>query len=206
MRQDKRKVKYTMTIAPQRYRGKPPSIEDSREGCRGPVGRFYELLGAKASERKLAQDMAVAETLLAEGFCPEDLAFAVEWAMAHILPIQTFGGTRNFLPQALAAWEGHAEAEQAKQEADVRVDMQYRHEREEQERRQSVAEIRARLPEDVLATLRYRAREALATEGVSRTHLGYEVLVKLKTDELLEQEYLTTDMSPDGGPAEITVT
>ena len=84
MRQDKRKVKYTMTIAPQRYRGKSPGIEDGREGCRAPVERFYELLGAKASERKLAQDMAVAETLLAEGFRPEDLTFAVEWAMAHI--------------------------------------------------------------------------------------------------------------------------
>ena len=56
MRQDKRKVKYTMTIAPQRYRGKSPGIEDSREGCRGPVERLYELLGAKASERKLAQE------------------------------------------------------------------------------------------------------------------------------------------------------
>ena len=121
-------------------------------------------------------------------------------------PIQTFGGTRNFLPQALAAWEAHAEAEQAEREADVRVDMQYRREREEQERRRDLAEIRARLPEDVLATLRHRAQEALATEGVLRTHLGYEVLVKLKTDELLEQEYLSTDISPDSGLTEIAAT
>jgi hypothetical protein len=206
MRQDKRKVKYTMTIAPQRYRGKPPTIEDSREGCRGPVERFYELLGAKASERKLAQDMAVAETLLAEGFCPEDLAFAVEWAMAHIPSVKSFGLIPYIMHQALKARDDVQDAEEAQREAEARIDEQLNREREEQERRQSVAEIRARLPEDVLATLRYRAREALATEGVSRTHLGYEVLVKLKTDELLEQEYLTTDMSPDGGPAEITVT
>ena len=49
-----------------------------------------------------------------------------------------------------------------------------------------MAEIRAGLPEEALVTLRHRAEEALATEGVTRTHLGYEVLVKLKVDELLE--------------------
>jgi hypothetical protein len=87
----RRKMKYTMTIAPQRYRGKSPSIEDGREGCRGPVERFYELLGAKASARKLAQDLAAAEALLAEGFRLEDLTFAVEWAMAHIPSVQSFG-------------------------------------------------------------------------------------------------------------------
>jgi hypothetical protein len=37
-------------------------------------------------------------------------------------------------------------------------------------------------------------------------HLGYEVLVKLKVDEFLEQEYRPTDMHPDDGPAEIAAT
>jgi hypothetical protein len=206
MRQDKRKVKYTMTIAPQRYRGKPPSIEDSREGCRDPVERFYELLGAKASERKLAQDMAVAETLLAEGFCPEDLAFAVEWAMAHIPSVKSFGLIPYIMHQALKARDDVQDAEEAQREAEARIDEQLNRECEEQERRHDLAEIRARLPEDVLATLRHRAQEALATEGVSRTHLGYEVLVKLKVDEFLEREYLPTDMSPDDSPVEIAAT
>jgi hypothetical protein len=84
----------------------------------------------------------------------------------------------------------------------VRVDTQRRRECEEQERRQHVAEIRAMLPEDVLTTLRHRAEEALATEGVARTRLGYEVLVKLKVDEFLEREYLPTDVSRGGGHAE----
>jgi hypothetical protein len=141
---------------------------------------------------------------------PERSAFIVHHALltakAVDFPIQMFGGTKNFLPQALAAWEGHDEAEQAKREADVRADAQHRREREEQERRQHLAGIRARLPEDVLATLKSRAQETLATEGVSRTHLGYEVLVKLKVDEFLEQEYRQTDMHPDDGPTEIAAT
>jgi hypothetical protein len=153
--------------------------------------------------------MALARKYLTT-YGPERSAFIVHHALlaakAVAFPIQTFGGTRNFLPQALAAWEGHAEAEQAKREADVRVDMQYRREREEQERRQSVAEIRAALSEDVLTTLRHRAEEVLATEGVARTHLGYEILVKLKVDELLDQEYRPTDMHHGDGHAEIATT
>jgi len=64
----------------------------------------------------------------------------------------------------------------------------------------------ATLPEDVLMTLRHRAGEAVATEGVTRTLLGYEVLVKLRVDELLEQAYLPTDESPEGSYAEIAAT
>jgi hypothetical protein len=206
MRQDKRKVKYTMAIAPQRYRGKSPSAEEGHEACRAPVERFYELLGAKASERKLAQDMAVAETLLAEGFGPEDLAFAVEWAIAHVPSVKSFGLIPYVMHQAIKARDDVQHAEEAQLEAEARIDDQLNREREEQERRQSVAEIRATLPEDVLATLRHRAQEGLATEGVSRMHLGYEVLVKLKVDEFIEQEYQPINMHHDSGSAEIAAT
>jgi hypothetical protein len=206
MRQDKRKVKYTMTIAPQRYRGKSPGSEDRREGGRGPVERFYELLGAKASARKLAQDLAVAETLLAEGFGPADLTFAVEWAMAHIPRVQSFGLIPYIMHQALKARDDGQHAEEAQREAEARIDAQLTREREEQERRHAVAEIRAALSEGVLTTLRRRAEEILATEGVVRTRLGYEVLVKLKVDELLEQEYRPTDMPHDDNRAEIATT
>jgi hypothetical protein len=41
-----------------------------------------------------------------------------------------------------------------------------------------------------VAALRRRAEAALAADGVDRAHLGYEVLVKLKVDELLERETL----------------
>jgi hypothetical protein len=50
------------------------------------------------------------------------------------------------------------------------------------------------------------AQEALATEGVACTHLGYEVLVKLKIDEFLEQEYRPMDVNHDGNRAEIATT
>jgi hypothetical protein len=46
--------------------------------------------------------------------------------------------------------------------------------------------------------LRCHAEEALAEDGVERARLGYDVLVKIKRDELLEREYLPTDVSDDG--------
>jgi hypothetical protein len=206
MRHDKRKVKYTMTIAPQRYRGKSLGADDGLEDGRAPVERFYELLGAKASERKLAQDVAVADTLLAEGFRREDLTFAVEWAMAHIPSVKSFGLIPYIMHQALKARDDVQHAEEAQQEAEARINDQLTREREAQERRHSVAEIRARLPEDVLTTLRRRAEEALATEGVARMRLGYEVLVKLKIDEFLEQEYRPTGRHCDDGHTAIATT
>jgi hypothetical protein len=167
-----------MTITPQRYRGKAPGIEDGQEGGRAPIERFYELLGARASERKLAQDVAVAETLLAEGFRSEDLTFAVEWAIAHIPKVKSFGLIPYIMHQALQARDDAQHAEQAQQEAEARVDEQLRQEREEQDRRRRLADRRAAL---------------------SDAHLGYEVLVKLKVDELLEQEDLSANIGVPQG-------
>jgi hypothetical protein len=199
MRQDKRKVKYTMTIAPQRYRGKPPGIEDGQEGCRAPVERFYELLGARASERKLAQDVALAESLLAEGFRHEDLAFAVEWMIAHIPKVKSFGLIPYIMHQALQARDDAQHAEDAQREAEARIDEQLHREREEQDRRRRLADRRASLSDEALETLKRRAEEALAADGVERTRLGYDVLVKLKLDDLLEREYVPADVSASHG-------
>jgi hypothetical protein len=45
--------------------------------------------------------------------------------------------------------------------------------------------------------LKCRAEEALAADGVACTRLGYEVLVKIKTDELLERDYLSIPARDD---------
>jgi hypothetical protein len=150
------------------------------------------------------KEEALAQDYLAT-YGPERSAFVVRHALkaakAADFPIQTFGGTKNVLPQALAAWAHHAEAENATREADARVDAQLRRECEERERRRRLVDVRVSLPEDTLATLRHRAEEALAADGVERTRLGYEVLVKLKVDDLLERDSLRMAVereSPDG--------
>jgi len=87
-------------------------------------------------------------------------------------PIQMFGGTKNFLPQALTAWERGAEADEAKREEDIRVDEQLCRERDERERRWRVGELRASLSDELLAMLKRHAEEALAAEGGNARGLG----------------------------------
>jgi hypothetical protein len=57
---------------------------------------------------------------------------------------------------------------------------------------------RASLSDAELATLKHRAEEALAGDGVERTSLGYNVLVKLKLDDRLEQAYSPILVRTDG--------
>jgi len=141
---------------------------------------------------------------------PERAAFIVRHALEAAkmvdFPIQTFGGTKNFLPQALAAWDKHVEIEDAIHEAETRVDEQLCREEEARDHRQRLAEIRAALPADTLASLKRRTEAALAADGVDRTRLRYEVLVKLKMDELLEQEEVPLPASPDGAHPAVAVT
>jgi hypothetical protein len=55
-------------------------------------------------------------------------------------------------------------------------------------------------PEETLAILKHCAEEAPSADGVARTRLGYEVLVKLKMDELLEQECGRLPRAAGGNP------
>jgi hypothetical protein len=57
--------------------------------------------------------------------------------------------------------------------------------------------IQALLSDRALETLRDRAKETLATGGVERTRLGYDVLVKPKVDELLDQESIQIAVEDD---------
>jgi Replication initiator protein A len=175
------------------------------------VLEFYAQLTGTCS---LAYDPAPKELTLAQDYLitygPECSTFivhhALEAAKAVDFPIQKFGGTKNFLPQALAAWEKRAEVEEAKREAEARVDEQLRREQAERDHQRRLAELRASLPADTLEALRHRAEEALATDGTDSTRLGYDVLVKMKMDEFLEREFMPTDVSDDGGHGESAVT
>jgi hypothetical protein len=206
MRHDRRRVKYTMIVAPQRYHGKPSALGEGEASLRTLVERFYELLGTKASERKLARDTAIVEQLLGEGFDMHDIGFAVEWAVGSVKGVKSFGLIPYIMHQAMKARSDGQGAEEAKREAEARIDEQLRREQAERDRRQRLVELRASLPADTLEALRRRAEEALATDGANSTRLGYDVLVKIKLDELLEREFMPTDVSDDGGHGRSAVT
>ena len=165
---------------------------------------FYMQLTGRCD---LAYDPAPKEVALAGDYLttygPERAAFVVRHALkaakAADFPIQTFGGTKPFLPHALAAWDHRTAAEDAKRKTDAQDEAQLRRERDERERRRRLADRRAALSDDTLVALRRRAEGALAADGVTCAHVGYNVLVKLKVDELMEGEDDGCAMGPEVG-------
>jgi hypothetical protein len=96
-------------------------------------------------------------------------------------------------PQVPKGEPDAASAVEGRRGVGERVDERLRPGRDEGARRWRLADMRASLSDEALATLRHRAEEALAANGVPRMRLGYEVLGKLKVDELLEREELPVD-------------
>ncbi len=190
MQQDKRRVKYTMVIAPQRYPGWRTAVTKESERPQEVVDRFYELLGTAPSEQKRMRDTAIADKLLAEGFSMDEIMFTVEWTVQHVSGVTSFGLIPHVIHQALKVRRDAQNAEEAKREGEARIQEQLRQEEEEWERAQRLEEIRASLSEEALQAFKRHAEDELAKEGVDRERVGYNILLRLKMDELIDQEYM----------------
>ncbi len=172
------------------------SIARPRED--GTYGSFEPVEADRLYEGLRGRCVAAIERYRAEhGTAPNRLV--IETTGQVLATAQT--GEERAPPARHSAWEGRAGVEEAGTEADARTDEQ-RHEREEWERRRRLADRCATRSDEALATLRHRAEEALAADGVDRTHLGYEVLVKLKMDEFLERDYLRMAVEDGREPLE----
>jgi hypothetical protein len=141
---------------------------------------------------------------------PERAAFIVrhtlEAANAVDFPMQTFRGGEAFPPASLSRVGRARPGGRCQAGGGHTCRRQRRREEEERERRWRLADRRAALSEGRQRLVRQRGEEALAADGVARTHLGYDVLVKLKVDDLLEQEGIPMPESADGAhpPAAVT--
>jgi len=189
MQEDRRRVKYTLVIAPQRY-GSVPAValgEDAQ--LQSLVEHFYTLLGSKASAQKLARDTAVAARLRTEGFRLDDLTFAVEWTVQHIPSVTSFALLPHIMPQALKAHSNAQEAVAARQEAEARIQAAAAHVQAEEARAQQVDAFRATLPAAALEALERQAAAALAAEGVGPGHVAYGLQRKLRLQDLIEEAF-----------------
>ena len=190
MKQDQRRVKYTMVLAPQRYGSPRPEALGEDERLQTLVEQFYTMLGTKVSAQKLARDTALAVTLRTEGFSLEDLTFAVEWAVQHIPSVTSFGLLPHILHHALKARSTAEKAEEARREAEAQLQAHLGQQQEEQARAQRLEAFRATLGPEALETFHQQATEALAQEGYNERTLGYTMLLRLRVDDLLEQAFL----------------
>lgn len=191
MQEDQRRVKYTMTIAPQRYGSpRPEALGEPAAPLRALVEQFYAMLGAKVSAQKLARDTATAATLHAEGFSVEELTFAVEWAVQHIPSVTSFGLLPHIMHAALKARSTAQRVEDAKREAEAQLQAHLSEQQEEEARAQRLEAFRAALSEEELAAFQQHAVEALAQAGHTERALGYRTLLRLRLDDLLDQACL----------------
>ena len=155
---------------------------------------FYSHLTGRPilSYTPTATELALAEEYLTT-YGPERAAalvrHAIEAARGASFPMQKFGGTKHFLPQALAAWEKHAEQEGAREaERDARELEKYRRQTQEQ-----LAQVLDALPPDVLEAFETKAKAQLP---IQEHGFGSRFMVKLKRDELILHEQLGFSIWP----------
>lgn len=142
------------------------------------------------------KELALADEYLTT-YGPACAAFLVRHALkaakATDFPIQTFGGTQQFLASALAAWATQTETaatEAAAQEAA----------REQEELAHARQQTQARLAA-VLAALSVEQRQALeqrakALVSLRETDLGYSVMLRFACEDLVLQEQCGFDRWP----------
>ncbi len=190
MQEDRRRVQYTLVLAPQRYGSAPAAALGEEAQLQGLVEQFYTLLGSKASAQKLARDTAVAARVRTEGFSLDDLTFAVEWTVQHIPSVTSFGLLPHIMHQALKARSHAQQAVAARQEAEARIEAEATHVQAEEARAQQVDAFRAAVAAEAIETFRCQAVEALAHGGYHERALGYSMLLKIRLEDLIEQAFL----------------
>ncbi len=139
-----------------------------------------------------ATELALAEeylTTYGPECAPALMRHALAAARGASFPIQKFGGTKLFLPQALAAWEKQAEQEAAREiERDARELEKYRRQTQEQ-----LAQVLDTLPSDALEAFENQAKAQLPLQDHG---FGSRFMVKLKRDELILHEHLGFSIWP----------
>jgi hypothetical protein len=155
---------------------------------------FYRCLTGRPmpSYVPTAPELALAEEYLTT-YGPECatalVRHALEAARGANFPIQKFGGTKHFLPQALAAWEKQIEQEAAREvERDARELEKYRCQTQEQ-----LAQVIEALPSEVLEVFENQAKAQLSLQDHG---FGAHFMVKLKRDELILHEHLGFSIWP----------
>src|SRR4029434_9652638 len=95
---------------------------------------------------------------------------ALEAARGASFPIQKFGGTKHFLPQALAAWEKQTEQEAAREvERNGRELEKYRHQTQEQ-----LPQVLEALPLEVVEAFENQAKAQLPLQEQG---IGWRLMV-----------------------------
>jgi hypothetical protein len=152
------------------------------------LDKFYAgLKQRRISSMKRDRGIAVLARLLRDGYTIDEIAYAIDWAMASISGLHSIGILPEVMGQALAARErlladsGAQPRKRAIEESSARAHA-------EAEQRQIDA-IKITLPPERLEALHEEAR-AVVTQEFPSLKFGQDILIRLKVDELVKAQHL----------------
>lgn len=152
------------------------------------LDKFYAGLNQRRiSSMKRERGLAVLARLLRDSYTIDEIAYAIDWTMTSISGLHSIGILPEVMGQALAARErlladsGAQPNRQAIEESSARGQA-------EAEQRQ-IEELKATFPPERLEALREDARALVAQEHPN-LKFGQDILIRLKVDELVKDQYL----------------
>ena len=162
------------------------SLKKTREEL---VNKFYEKLNSRVSQEKKLKGYQEAEKLL-ENYTPEEIEYAIDWAVKNIPDIQSFALIPHVIDQALKAKIEEERKKEAEKIAVQRAKEQEEREKREKELQEKIDEIRRSLSKEELARIHQEA-ESLVKAQVGEKKFGQDILVRVKENEIIRNLYLS---------------
>jgi len=152
------------------------------------VNKFYEKLNSRVSQEKKLKGYQEAEKLL-ENYTPEEIEYAIDWAVKNIPDIQSFALIPHVIDQALKTKFEEERKKEAEKIALQRAREQEEREKREKELQEKIDEIKRSLSKEELSKIHQEA-ESLVKAQVGEKKFGQDILVRVKENEIIRNLYL----------------
>lgn len=154
------------------------------------IDKFYKRLGQRASRAKREQSLRECLTLFDDGFTPAEVDYAINWLVENHPETGAFNRVLHFIDQALKEREAMLQATADKKRGREEAKHQAQIEEQQAAEREQVVAFLETLPEASLKKLEQEAAQLVYEEHGDVKH-GREILVRLKVEELIRNQYLT---------------
>jgi len=121
---------------------------------------------------------------------PEEIEYAIEWAIKNIRDIQSFALIPHVIDQALKVKNEKEQEEEARKRANQEAKKQAEQEERETELQRKIDEIRNKLSREELRKIHQQAEEIINQSADKNKKFGSDTLIRLKENEIVRQKYL----------------
>jgi hypothetical protein len=129
-------------------------------------------------------------TLFNDGFTPEEIDYAINWLIEHYPETGAFNRVLHFIDQALKERKASLQATAEKKRLRAEAEHQAQVAAQQAAERDQVTAVLDRLSVSIRKKLEQQAAQ-LVQEEYGHVEHGREILVRLKVEELVRDQYLT---------------